>query len=102
MKEHRRPHTYTELPCPERSCAGLVRRPTVRGDSWVERCDGIAAHEWTVHRADRVVAELVAETDRPALELPNVRTITGTLDASQQWIDSVNEVPLFLPGINGP
>lgn len=102
VKEHRAPHTYTELPCPERSCAGRVRRPTVRGDSWVERCDGEFSHEWTVHRA----GALVVHPDRPALDVVHRSTAaparfdvqTTTFDASQQLVDSLAETPLLLFG----
>lgn len=102
VKEHRMPHTYTELPCPDRSCAGVVRRPTVRGDQWVERCDGEFTHEFTVHRADALIA---THRPRPTAEpvpapVPvtppwEVTTVVGPTDASQQWIDA-------LPGFSDP
>jgi hypothetical protein len=80
----------------------VVRRPTVRGDQWVERCDGEYTHEFTVHRADALVA---THRPRPTAEpvpapVPvtppwEVTTVVGPTDASQQWIDA-------LPGFSDP
>lgn len=81
VREHRAPHTYTELPCPERSCAGLVRRPNVRGDQWTERCDGIAAHEFTVTVVGPVkVTRPPADTPAPAL---GDRVDLGTIELDE-------------------